>query len=135
MQEFSSGGVLLKGYQVLLVKNPSGVWTFPKGMVEEGEDPKDTAVREVQEETGVKGEVLQKIGEVEYFYTKDGKRVKKKVVYFLMKYKEGEPKASWEVQDAKFFPVEEVQTLLKYKGDKEIFQKALQLAPLFSKDL
>lgn len=69
MQEFSAGGVLLKGNQVLLIKSPSGVWTFPKGMVEEGEDLKDTAIREVQEETGVKGEVLQKIGEIEYFYT------------------------------------------------------------------
>ncbi|SNZ13275.1 NUDIX hydrolase [Hydrogenobacter hydrogenophilus] len=135
MEEFSAGGVLLKGNQVLLIKSPSGVWTFPKGMVEEGEDPKDTAIREVQEETAVKGEVLQKIGEIEYFYTKNGKRVKKKVVYFLMKYKEGEPKASWEVQDARFFPIEEAQKLLKYKGDKEIFKKALQLAPLFSKDL
>lgn len=135
MQEFSAGGVLLKGNQVLLIKSPSGVWTFPKGMVEEGEDLKDTAIREVQEETGVKGEVLQKIGEIEYFYTKDGKRVKKKVVYFLMRYEEGQPKASWEVQDARFFPIEEARKLLKYKGDKEIFKKALQLAPLFSKDL
>jgi len=55
---------------VLLIKNPSGVWTFPKGLVERGEKPEDAAVREVEEETGIKGEVLQKIGEIEYIREK-----------------------------------------------------------------
>ncbi|WP_340695304.1 NUDIX hydrolase [Hydrogenobacter thermophilus] len=135
LYEFSAGGVLIKDGKILLVKNPSGVWTFPKGIVEQGESTEDAALREVEEETGIRGEILQKIGEIEYFYMREGERIKKKVVYFLMKYKSGEPKASWEVVDAKFFPLEDAKKLVKYKGDKEILKKALSLAPLFPEKL
>jgi 8-oxo-dGTP diphosphatase len=131
--EFSAGGVVIKDREVLLVKNPSGIWTFPKGIVESGEIPEHAAIREVEEETGIKGEILQKIGEIEYFYMREGKRIKKRVLYFLMRYKAGEPKASWEVLDARFFTWKEAENLVKYKGDKEILKKALSLAPLFSK--
>lgn len=124
-REFSAGGVLFKGDQVLLIKNPSEVWTFPKGIVEEGERPEETAVREVLEETGVEGEILRPLGEITYWYTLKGERVFKRVRYFLMRYLRGEPRPSSEVLDSKFFPVEEAKDLLKYKGDKEIFSKAL----------
>lgn len=127
LYEFSAGGVLFRGEQVLLIKNPSGVWTFPKGLVEKGEDPSQTAVREVWEETGIRGEVLQRVGDVEYWYHRDGKRIKKKVTYFIMKYTDGETKPSWEVMDAKFFPLHEAKRLLKYRGDKDIFNKALYI--------
>ncbi|ADO45741.1 MAG: NUDIX hydrolase [Hydrogenobacter thermophilus] len=133
MHEFSAGGVVIRDREVLLVKNPSGIWTFPKGIVESGESPEHAAIREVEEETGIKGEILQRIGEIEYFYMREGKRIKKRVLYFLMRYKAGEPKASWEVLDARFFTWKEAENLVKYKGDKEILKKALSLAPLFSK--
>lgn len=125
-REFSAGGVLFKNGNVLLIKNPSGVWTFPKGNIEPGEKPEETAVREVYEETGVKGEIVNYIGEIHYWYTLKGERIFKTVKYYLMKHKEGEPKPSWEVKDAKFFPIEEAKKLLRYKGDKEIFRKALE---------
>ncbi len=124
-REFSAGGVLFRGEEVLLIKNPSEVWTFPKGIVEEGERPEETAVREVLEETGVEGEILRPLGEITYWYTLKGERVFKRVRYFLMRYLRGEPRPSSEVLDSKFFPVEEAKDLLKYKGDKEIFSKAL----------
>ena len=125
-REFSAGGVLFKNGEVLLIKNPSGVWSFPKGNIEPGEKPEETAVREVYEETGVKGEIVDYIGETHYWYTLKGEKIFKTVKYYLMKYKEGEPKPSWEVKDAKFFPTQEVEKLLRYKGDKEIFKKALE---------
>jgi len=125
-KEFSAGGVLFRNGEVLLIKNPSGVWTFPKGNVEKGEKPEETALREVLEETGVKGRILSYVGEISYWYTLEGERVFKRVKYYLMDYVEGEPKPSWEVLDARFFPVEEAQKLLKYKGDREIFKKALE---------
>ncbi len=124
-REFSAGGVLFRGEEVLLIKNPSEVWTFPKGIVEEGERPEETAVREVLEETGVEGEILRPLGEITYWYTLKGERVFKRVRYFLMRYLRGEPRPSSEVLDSKFFPVEEAKDLLKYKGDKEILSKAL----------
>ncbi|EDP75922.1 NUDIX hydrolase [Hydrogenivirga sp. 128-5-R1-1] len=125
-REFSAGGVLFKDGEVLLIKNPSGVWTFPKGNIEKGEKPEDTAVREVLEETSVKGEVVDYVGEIRYWYQLKGEKIFKKVKYYLMRYLGGEPKPSWEVEDARFFPVEEAKKLLKYKGDREIFRKALE---------
>jgi len=124
-RELSAGGVLFKNGEVLLIKNPSGVWTFPKGLIEEGEKPEETAVREVYEETGVKGRIKDFLGEITYWYTLKGEKIFKKVKYYLMEYEGGEPKPSWEVLDARFFPIKEAETLLHYRGDREIFKKAL----------
>ncbi len=126
-EEFSAGGVLIKDGKVLLIKNPSGVWTFPKGLVERGEKPEEAAVREVYEETGVKGNIVSELGEISYWYVREGEKIRKKVVYYLMNYIHGELKPSWEVKDAEFFPLKEVEKLLKYKGDKEIFRWALEV--------
>ncbi|WP_457600078.1 NUDIX hydrolase [Hydrogenivirga sp.] len=125
-REFSAGGVLFRDGEVLLIKNPSGVWSFPKGNVEKGESPEETAVREVYEETGIRGKITDYLGEISYWYRLGGERIFKKVKYYLIDYVSGDPKPSWEVQDAKFFPIEEAQKLLKYKGDREIFSKALE---------
>ena len=126
-REHSAGGVLLKNGEVLLALNSSNVWTFPKGLVEEGESAQDAAVREVQEETGIKGRVIKPLGYIEYWYLWEGVKVKKRVDYFLMLYEGGELKPSWEVKDAKFFPVDKVKSVLKYKGDKQIWERAQQL--------
>ena len=126
-REFSAGGVLFKDNLVLLIQNPSGVWTFPKGVIEKGETPEQAALREVYEETGIKGEILDYIGEIQYWYQLHGEKIFKKVKYYLMRYVEGEPKPSWEVKEAKFIPIDTAKKLLKYKGDKEILKKALEL--------
>ncbi|MEJ5338828.1 MAG: NUDIX hydrolase [Aquificaceae bacterium] len=128
-EEFSAGGVLIREGQILLIKNPSDVWTFPKGLVEEGEKPEDTAVREVYEETGVRGKIISELGKINYWYVREGEKIRKSVVYYLMAYVDGEPEPSWEVKDAKFFPAEEVERLLKYRGDREIFHRALKAIP------
>ncbi len=126
IEEVSAGGVLLKDNEVLLIKNPSDVWTFPKGNIEEGENPEETAIREVFEETGVKGKIIAPIGEIRYWYMREGKKIRKKVIFYLMEYLEGNPNPSWEVKAAAFFPLQEAKKLLKYKGDKEIFEKTMQ---------
>jgi len=124
-REFSAGGVLIKGSEVLLIKNPAGVWTFPKGNIEEGETPEETAVREVLEETGVEGKILKDLGVINYWYQLKGEKVFKSVRYYLMEYVKGEPRPSWEVEDARFFPLSEAERMIRYKGDKEILSKAL----------
>ncbi len=131
-EEFSAGGLLIKEGRVLLIKNPSDVWTFPKGLVEKGEKPEDTAIREVYEETGVKGRIVLELGRISYWYVREGEKIRKRVVYYLMEYLHGEPKPSWEVKDAKFFTIEEAKRLLKYKGDKEIFRRALEAIPFLN---
>ncbi len=124
--EHSAGGVLFKDGEVLLIMNPSNKWTFPKGLVEKGESIEETAIREVYEETGIKGKVIKHIGNVQYWYVMEGVKIKKRVDYFLMEYVEGELRPSFEVKDAAFFSIDKAKELIRYRGDKEIFNKALQ---------
>jgi 8-oxo-dGTP diphosphatase len=57
-REFSAGGVVIKDKrEVLLIKNPSNIWTFPKGHIEKGETREQAAVREVKEETNVDAQI------------------------------------------------------------------------------
>ncbi|RTZ68303.1 MAG: NUDIX hydrolase [Aquificaceae bacterium] len=126
-REFSAGGVVIKDKrEVLLIKNPSNIWTFPKGHIEKGETKEQAAVREVKEETNIDAQIVTYLGEISYFFTWGGVRIHKTVYFFLMKYIAGIPVPSWEVKDARFFPIEKVEGILKYRGDKEIFLKAME---------
>ena len=60
------------------------LWSLPKGHVETGETEAQTAVREVQEETGILGEVLGKLGTIDFWFVADGRRVHKTVHHFLL---------------------------------------------------
>ena len=60
-----------------------GTWALPKGLVDPGEGPAETALREGFEETGVEGRLGSKLGDVRYVYTWDGERVFKVVSFFL----------------------------------------------------
>ena len=62
-----------------------GIWVLPKGNLEEGEPPADAAVREVLEETGVHGRLVEKLGDVKYVYTWDGERIFKIVSFYLLR--------------------------------------------------
>lgn len=126
-REFSAGGVVIKDKrEVLLIKNPSNIWTFPKGHIERGETKEQAAVREVKEETNIDAQIVDYLGEISYFFTWGGVRVYKTVYFYLMRYIAGIPVPSWEVKDARFFSLERAKKLLKYRGDKEIFAKALE---------
>src|ERR1051325_3554596 len=94
-REFSAGGVVvrkLRGAWHLAVICPGGktnVWALPKGLGGEGESPADTALREVTEETGVRGRLVEKLGDIRYVYTWKGERVFKVVSFFLLRYSKG----------------------------------------------
>ncbi|NOZ92205.1 NUDIX domain-containing protein [bacterium 3DAC] len=96
IKEVSAGGIVFRKdgstWQVLMVKNRRGSWTFPKGRVEDGETLEQTAIREVEEETGIKAKIVRYAGSVSYVYHKDdGMTVDKKVHFFIMKYISGIP--------------------------------------------
>ena len=85
--EISSGGVVIFGNALLLLRKYNGDWVLPKGRVEEGEKLHTAALREVYEESGVKAEITQYIGRINYHYRniKEDKMVSKTVHWYLMK--------------------------------------------------
>lgn len=128
----SSGGVIYRGskggFEVALVelKNKK-VWCLPKGLIDKGEDPPTTALREVREETGLTGEMVDKIGHISYWYflKDDMIRIHKTVHFFLLKYLRGSTdNHDHEVDEARWFPIDEAIRNLTYKSEKEIMQKA-----------
>src|SRR5215210_2250252 len=91
-RERSYGGVVLRGGEVLVI-TPAGrprVRTLPKGGPNAGESEEATATREVREETGVVARVVERLGDVEYWYRRGGLRVFKTVGFYLCDYVSGD---------------------------------------------
>ena len=136
-REFSAGGVLvrrLRGRWMLAAirpgGRPEGLWALPKGRIDPGESPAETALREVAEETGAHGRSLGKLGDVKYVYTWEGERIFKVVSFFLVRYQGGRlgdvPEAfRHEVADVRWLPLEDASRLLAYGGEREMAAKAL----------
>jgi 8-oxo-dGTP pyrophosphatase MutT (NUDIX family) len=135
-REFSAGGVVVRRLRRewrLAAIRPGGkekVWALPKGLVGPGESPADTALREVAEETGVEGRLVEKLGDVRYVYTWRGERVFKVVSFYLVRYvrgRLGDIPADFrhEVAEARWLPLSEAPSLLSYKGEREMAAKAL----------
>ena len=109
---------------------PEGVWALPKGNLDPGEKPEETAVREVLEETGVRGHLVEKLGDVKYTYTRrGGERVFKIVSFYLLRAGRGrigdiEEPMRIEVAEARWLPLEEAPKLLAYSGEREMAEKA-----------
>jgi bis(5'-nucleosidyl)-tetraphosphatase len=126
--EFSSGGVVRDGEKLLLVKveNLEGklAWTFPKGHIEKGEKAPEAALREVEEETGYRCEIVKPFDKVQYWFKKDEQLIKKNVVWFLMKplEKTGEPDPE-EIMETRWVSMDEAKELVRYKSDKQILAK------------
>jgi len=107
-------------------------WVFPKGLVgdtKKNEAMEEAALRETEEEGGVKAKIIAKLPKpVEYFYKFKGQLIKKTVYYFLMEYLSGDPKNhDWEMSQAKFLAEDEVKKTLTFKSDKEAFEQALKI--------
>jgi 8-oxo-dGTP pyrophosphatase MutT (NUDIX family) len=135
-REFSAGGVLVRrvrGKWMLAAIRPAGkkpgLWALPKGNIGPGEDARETAVREVMEETGANGRLVEKLGDVRYVYAWRGERIFKVVSFFLLRYRSGRlgdlPAATaHEVDEARWLPLEEAPNLLAYGGEREIAERA-----------
>lgn len=134
-REFSAGGLVVRNMRgrpfvaTVLVKDGT-VHALPKGHIEPGEKGADAAVREVLEETGLVAEVVEKLGDIKYWYVRrwsDGERVFKVVSFFLLRYLSGsiENYQRAEVDGAEWLPLEDAPRLLAYRGEKDMAKVAL----------
>jgi len=132
-REISAGGVLVRVVRgrpmVAAIRpqgKPEGLWALPKGKIDAGEDPAETAVREVWEETGVHARLLEKLGDVKYVYTRrDGERVFKIVSFYLLQAGRGriddiDEQMRIEVAEARWLPLDEAPRLLAYGGERKV---------------
>jgi 8-oxo-dGTP pyrophosphatase MutT (NUDIX family) len=113
-----------------------GIWALPKGRIDPGESAAETALREVREETGVEGRLIEKLGDVRYVYTASwegarGERIFKVVSFFLLRAGRGrigeiDESMRIEVAEARWLPFEEAPRLLAYAGEREMAAKALE---------
>jgi 8-oxo-dGTP pyrophosphatase MutT (NUDIX family) len=126
--EYSAGGVVCEGANLLMVKveNLEGklAWTFPKGHIEKGEKAPEAALREVEEETGYRCEILKPFEKVQYWFKKDNQLIKKTVTWYLMKpiEKTGTHDPD-EILETRWVSRDEADKIATYKSDKQILAK------------
>ncbi|HYK09027.1 MAG TPA: NUDIX domain-containing protein, partial [Candidatus Eisenbacteria bacterium] len=100
----------------------------PKGHVGDtikDETPEEGAIREVQEETGIVGKILEKLAPVDYWYVFEGEKRHKTVVYFTMEYVRGDiANHGWEMENVQWLPIEKVEDRLTFASDKKAWAQA-----------
>ena len=134
--EFSAGGVVVRGHDVVVIvptkRGPGGrrVLGLPKGHPEHGESAAEAAAREVREEAGVSGEMIGSLGTIEYVYERKGRRIAKRVEFFLIEYRDGDPADhDHEVEQARWMPLAEAATALTFQGEREVVARAMSRRP------
>ncbi len=128
----SAGGVVYhqegETISILMIADSQGRWSFPKGIVEPGEDPAAAALREVQEETGIQGSLLRLLGETRYIYRQSGRLVTKTVYFYLIRAVSQviTPQLS-EVADARWFSSSEALHRSAFAANTDLLKQALTL--------
>jgi 8-oxo-dGTP pyrophosphatase MutT (NUDIX family) len=104
------------------------VWSLPKGHVEPGETQEQAAVREVEEETGIRGRVLAPLGTIDFWFVAEDRRVHKTVHHFLLEQESGElSDADIEVVEVAWVPLSDARGRLAYADERELVERALRL--------
>lgn len=126
----SCGGVVIFRGKILLLyknyKNRYEGWVLPKGTVEEGEEHKETAIREVEEETKARASIIKYIGKSQYSFNTPYNKVVKDVHWYLMKAESyySKPQKEEFFMDSGYYKYNEAYHLLKFSNEKQILEKA-----------
>ena len=137
IREISSGGIVFNDRNEVILTRVGTLrdktqfhWKFPKGHIDPGETTKDAAVREVEEEAGVKARIIKKVGDSKYVFPMNGERIFKIVTYFLMEYVSGDIKPQeGEIEEVRWVNPEEALKLLSFSPDRMLLRKALDMIP------
>ena len=129
VREYSAGGLVFDEHgRVAIIARHSRSghleWCLPKGHIEKGETPQQTAVREVHEETGILGEVVDSIATIDYWFTGTTQRVHKLVHHYALRQigghltVEGDP--DHEAEDAIWVDFADLDGVLSYPNERKI---------------
>ncbi len=111
------------------------LWSLPKGHIEQGETAEQTAIREVAEETGIRGHVLAALGSIDYWFVTEGRRVHKTVHHYLLRFSGGELcDEDVEVTEVAWVPVVELPQRLAYADERRLAGVAHELLELLQSD-
>ncbi|GFG65654.1 putative mutator protein MutT4 [Mycobacterium kubicae] len=111
------------------------LWSLPKGHIEQGETAEQTAIREVAEETGIRGSVLAALGRIDYWFVTDGRRVHKTVHHYLMRFSGGElSDEDLEVAEVAWVPIRDLPSRLAYADERKLAEVADELIDKLQSD-
>lgn len=107
---------------------------LPKGLVDPGEKPEQTALREILEETGLTATPVTKLGDIKYVYVRswgDQQKVFKIVSFYLLRFASGkideiDHAMRVEIKNARWIPLDEAATKLTYRGEKDMVRRAAE---------
>lgn len=121
--EKSCGAIIFNEGKVLVVKQTSGFYGFPKGHIEIGETEKETAIREVKEETGLDIKIISDKRYTQSYIVKEN--VHKDVVFFIAKLENNNEKRQVEeIEEILWIDINEVENILTYDSLKELWKEA-----------
>jgi 8-oxo-dGTP pyrophosphatase MutT (NUDIX family) len=104
------------------------LWSLPKGHLEAGESAEDAAVREVEEETGIRGRVVAPLGTIDYWFVAEDRRIHKTVHHYLLEASGGElSDQDIEVDEVAWVPLDELRERLAYAGERRLADTAADL--------
>lgn len=117
---------------VLIQPHERQAWSLPKGLIERGETPEVAARREVQEETGLLGDIVTRIDTIQYSYNARWEsppvRIFKIVTFYLLRSTGGDPSQhDREVDRVEWFPLDYAVAHATYAQEREILRKAQAL--------
>jgi 8-oxo-dGTP pyrophosphatase MutT (NUDIX family) len=103
-------------------------WGLAKGGIEDGETREDAAVREVREETGLRAEIEEDLGDTRYMYVWEDVRIRKTVHFFLMRHTGGDiGDRDDEMEEIRWFPLERALKRAAYRGERDVLARAAEI--------